>query len=102
MSDTWLAVETTDDGEVLHGVSPSLEELQKRVNDYMIKAVIEAETSEDEVESISEQIKRMLHLDVHPGNLTKLVMNDVIGERRTAAIFETICTRMARVVYSRG
>jgi len=102
VTNTWLAIETTDEGEVLHGVSHDLAELQKRVNDYLIKAVIEAEADDDEIDGIAESIKRLATLHVHPGAITRAAMNDVIGERRTVAIFETICVRLARIAYSRG
>ena len=97
----------TDGGELLHGVSYDPNELAMRVYDCMIKSVIETETSEDERDRIVDEISDLHALDDHteridPGLTIKAVMTEIIGARRTMAIFNTIACRLGRTAYVRG
>ena len=105
MTDTWLAIETTDDGEILHGISLDLAELETRVLTLITAQVIEENESEEEQERITDLVE---------AHISRIGMDDenararlshgasvrVIGAERTNAIYRKIQKRFARVAFS--
>lgn len=99
---TYLAIEETDEGDVLHGVSSDRAELESRVLALVAKSAIEEETTEDERRRIETLIQ---HRYLNPADMAACLQaaedaqRIILGAARLKRLYEHIKLRAMNVKF---
>ena len=101
----WIAIENTKDGELMHGVSDNLSELERRALKQITRSAFEELLTADErarIGHLKEAGPAAAGLSVEErAILGDACMVEVIGSNRAQKFYDEVVARYGRVTYQR-